>query len=150
MSSSAEHTPAPHAAPHVPAEEQIRQQAYDKAVADKWGQLQARTQRRGVSRDTWKYVDVRSGCHSISHSAMLPARSLPLRRTVTFKRGHGKSLDHIDESAHVFGVIPPEGHELAVILNDGMGNLQAFTPFFRVHSRVTPQSGEIFQVPDYL
>jgi hypothetical protein len=26
MSSSAEHTPAPHAAPHVPAEEQIRQQ----------------------------------------------------------------------------------------------------------------------------
>jgi hypothetical protein len=26
MSSSAEHTPAPHAAPHVPAEEQIRRQ----------------------------------------------------------------------------------------------------------------------------
>jgi hypothetical protein len=26
MSSSAEHTPTPHAAPHVPAEEQIRQQ----------------------------------------------------------------------------------------------------------------------------
>ncbi|MGH3196356.1 MAG: hypothetical protein ACRDNT_10575 [Streptosporangiaceae bacterium] len=26
MSSSAEHTPAPHMAPHVPAEEQVRQQ----------------------------------------------------------------------------------------------------------------------------
>ena len=75
MSSSTEHTPAPQAAPHVPAEEQIRQQDIQPIVV-----FPARVITGFTCRDCHRCQrSAALGWRAMSRAALLPVGAVRLR-----------------------------------------------------------------------